>query len=51
MISTDFLNLAQRVLERAPIPQANILQRCLIVRRIGRFDCSFGGKFALRDLV
>ena len=47
IVRTDFLNLTQRVLKCAPVPQADVLQRSLIVRRVGRLDCGLGRKFAL----
>src|SRR5260370_23692674 len=51
VVGADFLNLTQSVLERAPVPQPDVLQRSLIVRRIGRLDGRFSRKFALREPV
>ena len=51
VVGADFLNLAQRVLKRVPVPQPDVLKRSLIVRRIGRLDGGLSGKLALRDPV
>ncbi len=51
VVGADFLNLAQRILKRAPVPQPDVLQRSLIVLGISSFGGSLGGKFALRDPV
>ena len=51
VVGSNFLNLTQRVLECAPVPQPDVLQRSLIVRRIGRLDGRLRGKFALREAV
>jgi len=47
----DLLNLAQRVLERLHIPQADILQRKLIVGRIGCINGRLGGKLAQQEAI
>ena len=49
VVSADLLNLAQRILQRVPVPQANILQGGLVVGRIGGSDGGFGGKLALGE--
>ena len=51
VVGADFLNLTQRVLQCAPIPQANVGERSLIVRRVGGLDRRLRGKFAPRDPV
>ena len=47
VIGSDLLNLPQRVLQGMPIPQANILERRLVVGRIGGFYCCFRREFSL----
>ena len=51
VVGADFLNLTQRVLERAPVPQPDVLKRSLIIRRVGRRNVRLSGKLALRDSV
>ena len=45
------MNLAQRILERLHIPQADILQCELIVCRIGCIDSRLGRKLAQQEAV
>ena len=51
VVGADFLDLAQRVLERAPVPQPDVLQRRLIARRVNRFEAGLGGEGLLRDAI
>ncbi len=51
VVGSNFLNLTQRVLECAPVPQSDVLQCSLIVCRIGRLDGRLSGKFAVRKAV
>jgi len=51
VVRPDLLHLAQRVLQCLHVPQANILQRCLVVRRIGGAGRRLRRKFVLRKLV
>ena len=51
IVGADFLNLAQSVLQRLPIPKTNILQSGLIIRHIRRLHRCLRGKFALREAV
>ena len=51
VVGADFLNLTQRVLECAPVPQPDVLKRSLIIRRVGRRNVRLSGKLALRDSV
>ena len=51
VVGADFLNLAERVLQGAPFPQSDVLQRSLIVGRVGRVYGGLCGKFALREAV
>ena len=51
VVSANLLDLAQCILERVPVPQANILQRCLIVGRVGGIDRDLGGKLSLQEAV
>ena len=51
VVGADFLDLTKRVLQRAPVPQPDVLQRSLIVRRVGGLDGRLCGKFALQDPV
>ena len=51
VVGTDFLNLTERVLECMPVPQADVLQRRLIVGGVGRVDGRLRREFALRDAV
>ena len=51
VVGADFLNLTQRVLQCAPVPQPDVLKRSLIVRRVSRLDSRIRGKLALRDSV
>ena len=48
VIGADFLNLPQRVLQRAPVPQPDVLDRRLIVGQIDGFDAGVGGKRRLQ---
>ena len=38
VVGADFLDLPERVLQRAPVPQPNVLQRVLIVGRVRGLD-------------
>ena len=51
VVGADLLDLAQRILERTPVPQANVLKGGLIVGRVGGLDGGLGGKLALREPV
>ncbi len=51
VISADFLDLAERVLQCPPVPEPDVLKRSLIVRRISRLDSRLRRKLALHDLV
>ena len=51
VVRADLLDLAQRVLQGAPVPQPDVLQRLLVVGDIDRFDTTLGGKRMLRDAV
>ena len=51
VVSANLLLLAQGVLQRVPVPQADVLQRGLIVGRVGGIDRGLGGKLALGELV
>ncbi len=51
VIGADFLDLAQRVLQGAPIPQPDILKRWLIVCAIQGVNGGFGGELTLRNVV
>ena len=51
VVGTNFLHLAQRVLQRIHIPQADVFERGLIVLRIDGGDARFRGKLALRKAV
>jgi hypothetical protein len=49
VVGADFLDLAERVFERFHIPQADVLQRWLVVRGIGRTYGNFCRKLMLRE--
>jgi hypothetical protein len=51
VVGADFLDLAERVLERVPVPQADVLQRGLVVFGIGGVDGGFGGELVLREFI
>ncbi len=51
VVGADFLDLPERVLQRAPVPQANVLQRVLIVWRVCGFDGGLCWKRLLRDAI
>ena len=51
VVGANLLNLAQRVLQRMPVPEANVLQSGLVVGWIGCADGGLGGKLALREAV
>ena len=51
VVRADLLDLAQRVLQRAPVPEADVLQRRLVVRGVERFDARFRRERALREAV
>ena len=43
VVSPDLLNLAQRILQRPPIPQPDVLERRLVICGIGRLNCGLAG--------
>ncbi len=47
VVRADLLELPERVLQRAPVPKPNVLERRLIVRGIGRLDGRLRGERAL----
>jgi len=49
--SANLLLLAQGVLQGVPVPQADVLQRGLIVGWVGGIDGGLGGKLTLLKLV
>src|SRR5262249_4757547 len=51
VVGADFLNLTQRILQRAPVPETDVLQRLLIVLRVHRGDARLGWKRNLLDAV
>ena len=51
VIGADFLNLTQCVLECMPVPQPDVLQSSLIVRRVSRLHGRLCRKLPLHDLV
>ena len=51
VVGADFLNLTQRILEGAPVPQPDILERSLIICGVGGRNVRLSGKFTLRDPV
>jgi hypothetical protein len=51
VVGANFLNLTQSVLKGVPVPQPDILQRSLIMHRVGRRDVCLSGKLALRNSV
>ena len=51
VVGADFLDLPQRVLQRAPVPQADVLERRLVVRGVDRLDAGFGRERPLHDPV
>ena len=51
VVGANFLNLAQRVLQRVPIPQPDVFERRLVVRRVNRLDPRVSGKRVRLDAV
>ena len=51
VVGADLLNLAESVLEGAPVPEADVLQGGLVVGGVGCFDGGFGGKLLLVEAV
>ena len=51
VVGADGLNLPQRVPERAPVPQADVLDRRLVVGEVHRFDAGLGGKRLLLEAI
>ena len=51
VVGADFLDLAEGVLEGAPIPEADVLEGGLVVGGVGGFDGGFGGEFLLVEAV
>ena len=51
VVGADFLDLAQGVLECVPVPEADVLERGLVVGGVGGFDGGFGGELALGEAV
>ncbi len=51
VVGADLLLLAQGVLQGVPVPQADVLQRGLIVGGVGGIDRGLGGKLTLLELV
>ncbi len=51
VVGADLLELAQRVLQRAPVPQADVLERVLVGGRICRLGARIRRERALRDAV
>ena len=51
VVGADLLDLAQGVLEGAPVPEADVLEGGLIFCGLGGFDGGFGGKLALEEAI
>ena len=51
IVGSDFLNLTERVLQRTPVPQPDVLERRLIVGGVGSLDGCLRGKLALGEAV
>ncbi len=51
VVGANFLHLAQGVLQRMPVPQADVLERGLIVGRVRGVDGGFGRELALGKAV
>ena len=51
VVRADLLDLTQRVLQRAPVPQPDVLQRFLIVLRVQRVEAGVGRVRHLVDRV
>ena len=51
VVGPDLLNLAQRILQRAPVPQPYVVERGLIIRRLHRLDSGVGRKRVRFDAV
>ena len=51
VVGADLLDLAQRVLQRAPVPQPDVLQRFLVVLRVQRVEAGVGRVRHLLDRV
>ena len=51
VVGADLLELPQRVLEHAPVPEPDVLQRGLIVLRISRLDRRLGRERALGETI
>ncbi len=51
VVGADLLNLAEGVLEGAPVPEADVLEGGLVVGGVGGVDGGFGGKLLLVEAV
>ncbi len=51
VVGPDLLDLAERVLQRAPVPQADVVERRAVARGVDRLDARLDRKRALRDPV
>ncbi len=51
VVSPDFLNLTERILQRPPVPKPYVLERRLIAGRFHRLDSGVGGKRVGLDAV
>ena len=51
VVGADLLNLTQRILQRAPVPQPYVLERRLVAARLDRLDAGVGGKRVRLDVV
>ncbi len=51
VVGADLLDLAEGVLERVPVPEADVLERGLVVLGVGGVDGGFGGELVLREAV
>ena len=51
VVGADFLELPERVLQGAPVPEPDVLERRLVVRGVGRLDGRLGREGTLRNPV
>ena len=51
VIRADGLDLTQRILQGAPVPQTDVLNRRLVIREVDRLDACFGGKRLPHDAI